>query len=120
MEGHNRLFRFEDLEVWQLAADLAIQLDNVADELEEMRRYRYAEQLRSAAMSISNYIAEGSGSNSKIDFRKFLNYAHRSAFECANMLLVFQRKEVLSSRHPQILADLNRVSRMITGLSKSL
>jgi four helix bundle protein len=75
MSNGDKLFRFQDLEVWQLAADLAIKLDDVADELEEKRRYRYAEQLRSAAISISNNIAEGSGSSSKIDFRKFLNYA---------------------------------------------
>jgi four helix bundle protein len=65
MPSHEKLFRFEDLEVWQLAADIAIRLGDVADRLEESRRYRYAEQLRSAALSISNNIAEGSGSSFK-------------------------------------------------------
>jgi hypothetical protein len=49
-----KLFRFEDLEVWQRAADLAISLDPIADRLEQLRHYRHAEQLRSAALSISN------------------------------------------------------------------
>jgi four helix bundle protein len=86
------------LEVWQLAAELALRLDDVADELEKIRRYRYAEQLRSAAISISNNIAEGSGSNSRLDFRKFLNDARRSAFECANMLLVFSRQQQVTTK----------------------
>jgi four helix bundle protein len=120
MPGDEKLFRFEDLEVWQLAADLAIRLGDIADRLEELRRYRYAEQLRSAALSISNNIAEGSGSNSNIDFRKFLNYARRSAFECANMLLVFKRQEMIEIDDLQLLAELNRVCRMITGLGRSL
>lgn len=117
----DKLFRFEDLEVWQRAADLGVRLGEVADHLEELRRYRYAEQLRAAALSISNNIAEGSGSNSKDDFRKFLNYARRFAFECANMLLVFQRQQLTRpENNRQLLVELSRVCRMITGLGRSL
>jgi hypothetical protein len=76
----NKLFRFEDLDVWQRAADLAVELGLVADDFERQRRYRFAEQLRSAALSISNNIAEGSGSSSRKEFRQFLNFARRSAF----------------------------------------
>jgi four helix bundle protein len=89
MAADGYLFRFERLEVWQRAADVVSPLGVVADCLTEQRFYRYAEQLRGAALSISNNIAEGSGSNSTSDFRNFLNVAHRSAFECANMLVVF-------------------------------
>jgi four helix bundle protein len=72
-----KLFRFEDLEVWRRAADLALTVGTVADQLEKMHRYRYryAEQLRAAGLSISNNIAEGSGSTSANEFRVFLNYA---------------------------------------------
>jgi four helix bundle protein len=77
MSAEDKLFRFEDLDVWQRAADLALELSNVADSLELLRRYRFAEQLRAAAISISNNIAEGSGSSSAKDFRNFLNFARR-------------------------------------------
>src|SRR5688572_3296368 len=96
MAANKPLFRFERLEVWQRAADVALPLGQVADRLAERHLYRYADQLRGAALSISNNIAEGSGSNSNNEFRSFLNVAHRSAFECANMLLVFQRNQVIS------------------------
>jgi four helix bundle protein len=121
MTDDEKLFRFQDLEVWQRAADLAIDLGHVADHLEERRRYRYAEQLRAAAISISNNIAEGSGSTSKDDFRKFLNYARRSAFECANMLLILQRRELTGQQNDRVLlVELSRVCRMITSLGRSL
>ena len=55
-------FRFEDFEIWQRAADLADRLCNMADSLEERRRFKFADQLRGAVLSISNNIAEGSGS----------------------------------------------------------
>ncbi|WP_205940794.1 four helix bundle protein [Pedobacter paludis] len=38
-----------------------------------------AEQLNGAALSISNNIAEGSGSVSNKEFTHYLNIAHRSA-----------------------------------------
>jgi four helix bundle protein len=121
MSGMDKLFRFEDLEVWQRAADLALSLGDLADQLEQQRRYRYAEQLRAAALSISNNIAEGSGSTSTSEFRNFLNYARRSAFECANMLLVFERKELPPSDKTRVLlVELNEVCRMMTALSRSL
>ena len=121
MANNDKLFRFEDLEVWQRASDLGFRLCNIADSLEEKRRYRFAEQLRGAALSISNNIAEGSGSNSTNEFRNFLNFARRSAFECANMLLMFQRQQLIPTNEVRpLLVELNEVCRMITGLSRSL
>ena len=52
--------------------------------------YRFSEQLRAAAMSITNNIAEGSASTSDKDFAQFLNIARRSVFECVNILILFE------------------------------
>ncbi len=121
MADDDNLFRFEHLEVWQRAADLAFTLGLVADGLAERHLYRFAEQLRSAALSISNNIAEGSGSNSNSEFRSFLNIARRSAFECASMLLIFSRRRLIPEKEVrQQLDELNQVCRMITGLWRSL
>jgi hypothetical protein len=43
-------FRFQDLEIWKLAIQIADDLFDVADELEKKRLYRFAEQLRGAGM----------------------------------------------------------------------
>jgi len=116
-----KLFRLENLEVWQRAADIGFELGNIADSIEERRRYRYAEQLRAAALSISNNIAEGSGSTSASEFRNFLNFARRSTFECASMVLMFARQDLVSTESIQpLLIELNQISRMITALSRSL
>ena len=116
-----KLFRFEKLEVWQRAADIGFELGNIADVIEKRRRYRYAEQLRAAALSISNNIAERSGSTSAKEFCNFLNFARRSTFECASMLLMFARQNLVSAECVQpLLNELNQVSRMITALSRSL
>ena len=59
--------RFEDFEIWQHAIDLGDRLFDVAELADSKRMYKFAEQLRGAGLSISNNIAEGSGSFSKKD-----------------------------------------------------
>ena len=44
-------FRFQDMEIWQLAIEIADELFDIADILENKKLYRFAEQLRSAGMS---------------------------------------------------------------------
>ncbi|MBW1716845.1 MAG: four helix bundle protein [Deltaproteobacteria bacterium] len=83
-------FRFRDLKIWQLAIQIANELFDIADELEKKRLYRFAEQLRGSGMSMSNNIAEGSGSSSKKEFIQFLNIARRSTFENANILILLR------------------------------
>jgi len=47
-------FRFQDLEIWQLAIEIADKLFDIADMLEKRRFYRFAEQLSGAGMSTQN------------------------------------------------------------------
>ena len=70
-----RRFRFQNLEIWQMAIEITDKLVDIADEIEKKRLYRFAEQLKGASMSISNNIAEGSGSDSDKEFANFINYA---------------------------------------------
>lgn len=46
-------------------------------------------------MSITNNIAEGSGSFSDKEFSNFLNMARRSIFECANILILYERRKII-------------------------
>ena len=114
-------FRFQDLEVWQLAIEIADDLFDIADDLEKRKLYRFAEQLRGAGMSISNNIAEGSGSNSAKDFANFLNIAKRSTFENANIIILLKRRNLIASeKENELLEKLDKLSRKIANLRKSL
>jgi four helix bundle protein len=114
-------FRFQDLEIWQMAIDIAEKLFDIADMLEDKKLYRFAEQLRSAGMSMSNNIAEGSGSNSDKEFANFLNIARRSTFENANILILLQRRNLIDQATlNSLLEDLDHLCRKITNFQKSL
>lgn len=114
-------FRFEDLEVWKLAIDISDRLFNIADTLENKKLYRFAEQLRGSAMSMSNNIAEGSGSDSTKEFANFLNIARRSVFENANILIILNKRKLLSDTHLNTeLEQLDYLCRMLTNFKRSL
>ena len=114
-------FRFEDLEIWQLAKQLAIKFHKLAEQLDGRRLYRYAEQLRAAGLSLTNNIAEGSGSTHVQEFKQFLNISRRSLFEDASMLMVFEALGLFGrSEIDELLIDCDVLSRKITNFSRSL
>jgi four helix bundle protein len=114
-------FRFMDLEIWKDSITLNNQLFDIADAFGDAKSFRVAEQLRSASLSISNNIAEGSGSFSNKDFANFLNISRRSVFEVANITFVaFQRKFLTKEQLDQILDNLDSLSRKITNFRKSI
>ena len=114
-------FRFQGLEIWRFGSRLAYDLFAVDDKLEEKKLFRFAEQLRAAALSIPNNIAEGSGSSSKQEFLQFLNIARRSLFECASMTLMFGERNLIDKeRTGKLMQDLDQESRMIQSFRASL
>ena len=89
--------------------------------LEDKKLYRFAEQLRGAIMSMPNNIAEGSGLNSDKEFANFLNVAHRSTFENANILILLQRRNIIDQATlDSLLEELDHLCRKITNFQKSL
>jgi len=114
-------FRFQDLEIWQMAIEIADELFDIADALDKKRLYRFAEQLRGAGMSMSNNISEGSGSSSKKEFIQFLNIARRSTFENANILILLKRRKLINDDTlGKLLDKLDHLSRKITKFQRSL
>jgi len=113
-------FRFQNLEVWQRSAAVSNPLFEIAGLLDQKKSYRWAEQLRAAVLSITNNIAEGSGSYSKSEFAQFLNYARRSIFETANILIQLRESIPDQTQLEQLLAELAEISRMIHSFRKSL
>jgi len=115
------LFRFEKLQIWQKAVEVARKLFRVADILEGKRLFRFAEQIRGAGLSMPNNIAEGSGSTSQREFLQFLNIARRSTFENASMIMIFAKDGLISEdQKDEIARELNELCRMIIAFSKTL
>ena len=115
------MFRFEGMDIWKKAIKITDKLFDIADKLIERNLFRFAEQLRGASLSITNNIAEGSGSQSKREFKQFLNFAKRSTYEVVNMLFIFYRRGYITSEvKEKMIIELENLSKMISGFMKSL
>lgn len=115
------VFRFEDFEIWKDGIQMTKSLLVVANDLEDRKLYRFAEQLRAAGMSITNNIAEGSGSFSDKEFAQFLNISRRSIFKCVNILIILNETGLVSKDILEIHKEkLDHLSRKITLFRKSI
>ena len=115
------MFNFEKLDVWQKAIGFADLIYNKTRAFPSDERFGLTNQLRRAAVSISSNIAEGSSRSSKSDFARFVEIATGSVFEVVSQAFIAQRQSFLSEdQFREIYADAEELSRMLSGLRKSL
>ncbi|PLX19132.1 MAG: four helix bundle protein [Salinivirgaceae bacterium] len=81
---------FEQIEAWQLSRELVKDLYIIFDEQKLKTQFELMSQIKRAALSIMNNIAEGYGRYSNGDFIRFLDYSSASASEVKSMLYVME------------------------------
>jgi len=89
--------RFEDLPVWQDAAELARSMYECTS-LEPFRRYPgLRDQLERAALSVSNNIAEGFERGTTNELLAFLYIARGSAGEVRSMMRILETWDIFGN-----------------------
>ena len=88
------LFDHEKLNVYRIAIEFVLLADEIIEHLPRGRAY-LSDQLHRAALSISLNIAEGAGEYAIDEKIRFYRMAKRSATECAGILDVCQRLELI-------------------------
>ena len=112
---------FRNLDVWQNARQLALQVYGATGGMPPEERYGLTSQLRRAAMSIPANIAEGSGRQSDADFKRFLHNAMGSAAELESHLLITHDLRFLDDTTFETLtARLTSTTRMLNALIQRL
>jgi four helix bundle protein len=87
-------FDHEKLDVYQVSIEMVALIDKIVEHLPRGRAY-LADQLQRAGTSITLNIAEGAGEFSKSEKIRFYRIAKRSATECAGILDVCKRLELI-------------------------
>jgi len=112
--------RYQQLEAWQHADNLAVDIYRPTKGLPVNVR-DLSRQIFRAAISAPANIAEGYGRASDKDFQQFLVIAHASLYEVGYFLHFLKRIEVLSQdTYSPLAADCQRTSRVLYGLMKTI
>lgn len=113
--------RFEDLEIWQLARRLYQKISRLAEKLKKNHDYRFAEQLKSAAGSIMDDIAEGFERNSRLEFLNSLSISKGESGELKSQLYrTLDDKYIADAEFAELYEDTDKVSKKIATFVKYL
>lgn len=109
--------KFEDLDIWNLAVSIAVEVYSLCDAEPLKSDWGMKDQIRRAACSMSDNIAEGFEYNNNPDFIRFLNYAKGSSGEFRNKLVILYRSGKINDT---VYNDLYTKSIEFSGKTKSL
>jgi four helix bundle protein len=116
-----KIEKFEDMDLWREAVSIGVDIYNLISKGKLETDFSSKGQLRRAALSISNNIAEGFEYNNNKVFAKFLSYAKASAGELRSNLFVLKEAHVVDkSDHEYLDSKLTSASRNISGFIKYL
>ena len=116
-----KIERFEDLDLWKDAVKMGVLIYKITEEGKMARDFSARDQLRRAAISVSNNIAEGFEYNNNKAFVRFLMYAKGSAGELRSQLFVLKEAGIIEENkfHP-LWENALKLSRTIEGFRKYL
>jgi len=116
-----KIERFEDLDLWKDAVKMGVSIYKVTEEGKMAKDFSARDQLRRAAISVSNNIAEGFEYNNNKAFVRFLMYAKGSAGELRSQLFVLREAGILEeSKFHTLWENALKLSKSIEGLRKYL
>jgi four helix bundle protein len=93
-------FKFEKLEVWQLALDYLDLIYAIAEQLPKSEEYNLKSQITRAATSVALNIAEGSTAQTDQEQARFLGLAIRSLVETVACQHIINRRNLLRDLTP--------------------
>lgn len=113
--------RFEDLEIWQLARELAKDIFVLAQNGKLSKDFSLKDQMNRSSGSIMDNIAEGFGRASRLEFIQFLSISTGSADELKSQLYRCLDKEYISKDNFDSLYEkTNAIYKKINGFIKYL
>jgi len=88
-------FKFEKLEVWQLALAYTDLIYDIANQLPRSEEYNLKSQIVRAATSVALNIAEGSTGQTDAEQARFIGFAIRSLLETVACQHLIRRRDLL-------------------------
>jgi four helix bundle protein len=112
------MYKFEKLEVWNDSVKLIKHMYQFCGTLPKSEEYVMVSQLKRAALSISLNIAEGTGSDTDVEFKRYLQIAKKSLFETVALLKIVE--DVYHVDTKEYIDEITIIAKKLTKLIKYL
>jgi four helix bundle protein len=116
-----KIERFEDLDCWKAGRELVNMVFDLCEKQGLSKDFDTKSQIKRAAVSTMNNVAEGFGRFSKIEFVRFLGIAQSSALEVRSMAYVLlDRKYATQQEFDALHEKTNKVINLNNGFIRYL
>ena len=113
-------FGFEKLDVYKDAIEFANEIYNVTKRFPRDEMFGITNQVRRAATSVSQNVAEGSGRTKK-DFAHFLDMARTSPYECIPLLKISTIQSYINAEeYSRLYEKCNALAKRLNALKGSI
>ncbi len=113
--------KFEDLDCWQSAQELVVGVYSIMKKDEVRREFSFQDQIKRAALSVSNNIAEGFERKSAKERIRFLEFSSGSLSEVKSMLYAALKLEFINqSEFDSTFALCEKCQAQLKGFMKYL
>ena len=107
-----REYSFEKLRVWQESRELVKLIYQVSAGFPSEERFGLTSQIRSAVISISSNIAEGSGRKHSKEQKQFYSIAYASLMEVLNQLILasdlgFTEEQIVNEKYRPLIEEIS-------------
>jgi four helix bundle protein len=112
-----KIERFEDLQCWQKARQLANAVYDLTEHQSFARDFQLRDQIRDAASSVMHNVAEGFDAGTNPEFIRFLKIGRRSASEVQSELYLALDHKYITNDELKIAYDIaTEAKRLINGM----
>ena len=111
---------YRELLVWEKVMDLVVEIYRITGRFPKHETHGLANQVQRAAVSIPSNIAEGNQLKTTTAYRRHLSIAGGSLAELETPVELADRLAYLGSEDSKVMARVNEVGRMLSGLRRSL
>ena len=112
---------YKELSVWQRSMEMIASAYIITKSLPATEKFGIVSQLNRAAVSVACNIAEGSARSSDKDFKRFLEIALGSAYECETLVLTCIKVELIEEKDTvEFKSLLTEVQKMLYALVMKL
>jgi len=107
-------FNFEKLEVWQMSRKMTNLIYDLTLKFPDDEKFNLTSQVKRAAVSVMNNLAEGAGRMGGADQARFYSYSYGSLMEVLNCSILANDRDFISE------VELAHLRELIAVLSKKI